>query len=582
MKYTLSDFNGRYHSMPNAVMDLLSGDAFLVFSRIYAHSKKTLCADDIYISAKTLSKLTRRSERKIAQSIKELEDIGFVFIKGSERGKRTFTINWEEIYKLSQFTSNISYDGVSELNEICHAGGDTIPFSQIPQEVLAKISAEYKYEPKSADIPAFNAQMSADSDKNIHQTAANSALNTKNAAVSTQSAANPVFNAEMSAVLSSLLQKMQQINPTNAENAAVLCNNASHYIVSDNGKFDLYVVLSNAEQIIASKLGINAIKLLFKSADISYISDKSADISDISGAENAADSKNLLTFVHTDKYIYKYNKDNHIERSSINIGDKNVSKKDWDETRDLSLPCFSQHEIDDILANSFYDSSSDKLIRFVYPQIEQDEVLLDERGNEIANIIPVSFFDNIIHRAITSLKEDDPDFNITEEQAKNIFGFEVVDMGEEFGYKIDPTKIRKIDVSLTSRTEKANSRRHGVDGRKAIHLFVDCIKEIGDNNVDNLTDAEIPVYAILKATEEGCDVEITKATFQLRLNEWIEKYDRPKDIFEEVLDKLPKRGNKIKLRPTALSVDYIVNLNIRLNQASDVEDLYAKKMAEQD
>lgn len=40
MKHSLADFKGRYHSMPSTIMDLLTGDAFLIFSRIYAHSKK--------------------------------------------------------------------------------------------------------------------------------------------------------------------------------------------------------------------------------------------------------------------------------------------------------------------------------------------------------------------------------------------------------------------------------------------------------------------------------------------------------------------------------------------------------------
>ena len=179
MKHSLADFKGRYHSMPSTIMDLLTGDAFLIFSRIYAHSKKTICEDEIQISAKTLSKLTRRSERKVAQSIKELEDIGFIFVKGSERGKRTYIINWDEIYKLNQFTSGISYEGIAKLNEICHSDNGITPFSQIPKNILDEISADFKYDSKSAANPALNTENAADSQIADNQSADISALNTK-------------------------------------------------------------------------------------------------------------------------------------------------------------------------------------------------------------------------------------------------------------------------------------------------------------------------------------------------------------------------------------------------------------------
>ena len=313
MKHSLADFKGRYHSMPSTIMDLLTGDAFLIFSRIYAHSKKTICEDEIQISAKTLSKLTRRSERKVAQSIKELEDIGFIFVKGSERGKRTYIINWDEIYKLNQFTSGISYEGIAKLNEICHSDNGITPFSQIPKNILDEISADFKYDSKSAansalntenaadsqiadnqsaDISALNTKMSADAQMRTGQSAANSALKDENAADENKTADISALKTEFAAVSPAIMQKMQQIYSLNAENAA----DSSHIILEQDGEIHLYVKLTGAEQIIARKIGINRIKLIFSSAANSALNTEMSADEKKSAANSALKDENLLTF----------------------------------------------------------------------------------------------------------------------------------------------------------------------------------------------------------------------------------------------------------------------------------------------
>lgn len=313
MKHSLADFKGRYHSMPSTIMDLLTGDAFLIFSRIYAHSKKTICEDEIQISAKTLSKLTRRSERKVAQSIKELEDIGFIFVKGSERGKRTYIINWDEIYKLNQFTSGISYEGIAKLNEICHSDNGITPFSQIPKNILDEISADFKYDSKSAANPALNTENAADLETSGNQSADISALNTKMSADGqtriVQSAANPALkdeiaadenktadisalNAEFAAVSPVTMQKLQQIYGLDTAIAA----DSSHIILEQDGEIHLYVKLSGAEQIIARKIGINSVKLVFPSAAISALNTEMSADGKKSAAISALKDKNLLTF----------------------------------------------------------------------------------------------------------------------------------------------------------------------------------------------------------------------------------------------------------------------------------------------
>lgn len=610
MKYSLADFKGRYHSMPNTIMDLLSGDAFLIFSRIYAHSKQTLCDSNIQISAKTLSKLTRRSERKIAQSIKELEDIGFIFTKGSERGKRTYTINWDEIYQLDQFTSNISYDGIAKLNEICHPEGGTIPFSQVSKEILAEISADFKFDnksvaniafnaenaadatnsEKSADIIALKAQMSADTTRQRHQSAAKSALKDENAADTNKTADISALNTEFAAVLFPLLQKCQQIS----------CNPASHFIVQEQNQCNLYVILSGSEQIIVENMGIDTVTLI-KSADISAksaaFSKKSADISALRG-------KNLLTFEHP---VYIYNKNNKNikakedfirEDDDLLSGSENMSQtktensqqsdkeieaiRDWFGSRDLTLPAIDSFKLEQILHNpDEYNTDADEIIRYVMDCIDYPH--MEEWG---AFYVLAKHLKTYIANAWLERKEiKGDDMTLSEQDAKNIFGFDFYEeqYGEPICY-VDLSKLR--DISAAPSSSNTPTRVRNDEDRKSRMLFIDSIQEIADLDVEKLSAAEYAILLMMDYVKDRTDNnqvrpdEITKSQYKDLLNEFSEKSGVLLDDLKNLWKEIPQKG-KVRLSAIQLLPNKIFQYNHQHNDLHDVEELYNKKMAEE-
>ena len=642
MKYSLADFKGRYHSMPNAIMDLLSGDAFLVFARIYAHSKQTLCEGDIQISAKTLSKLVRRSERKVAQSIKELEDIGFVFVRGSERGKRTYTINWDEIYNLDQFTSSITYDGVAKLNELCHPEGSIIPFSKVPRKVLAEISADFKYDGKSAANFALSAENAADSTTTRHKSADISALKAENAADSTnlsrksadisesadisalkdenaadlvkhnhKSAANFALSAENAADWVTLMQKCQQIT----------CNQSSHFVVQEQKQCNLYVILSGAEQIIAENLGIGTVTLV-KSAAFSALNDvssqKSAAFSAKSAAflEKSADisalkGKNLLTFEHPE-YIYnKYNKNINIygqkeilnqdkddlgldSDSSLELkpetrleNSQQSSKeieavRDWFGSRDLTLPAIDSLKLEQIMNDpDKYNNDSDEIIRYV-----MDCVGFSEMEDFGPFYVLASNLKKYIANAWLERKEIKGDeMNLSEQDAKNIFGFDLFEepSGELLCF-VDPSKLRDISVS-TSQGDKQTRVRNDEDRRSRV-LFIDSILEIADLDVEKLSAAEYAILLMMDYVKDRADNnqvrpdEITKSQYKDLLNEFSEKSGVPFEDLSKLWKEIPQKG-KVRLSAIQLLPNKIFQYNHQYNDQNSVEELYNKKMAEE-
>ena len=576
MKHSLADFKGRYHSMPSTIMDLLTGDAFLIFSRIYAHSKKTICEDEIQISAKTLSKLTRRSERKVAQSIKELEDIGFIFVKGSERGKRTYIINWDEIYKLNQFTSGISYEGIAKLNEICHSDNGITPFSQIPKNILDEISADFKYDSKSAANPALNTENAADLETSGNQSADISAL-----------------NAEFAAVSPVTMQKLQQIYGLDTAIAA----DSSHIILEQDGEIHLYVKLSGAEQIIARKIGINSVKLVFSSAANPALNTEMSADEKKSAAISALKDKNLLTFGTSVNIYNKYNNKNIYKGGEIQqdlnlslgndsgedpqLPSKNDFVRTWFDSRELSLPVLSLSDFEQIISQpKFRDGDEDEIIRYVWDSISFSE--MEEADNYR---FPAMELKRIIENAWVEQKEiKGDDMTLSEQDAKNIFGFDLEEQDGELFCIITPSKLR--DISCTTKESSVHTRVRNEQDRKSRISFIDSIQEIADIDIEKLSAAEYATLLMVDYVKERAENgqarpdEITKTQYRELLKDWAQTANVPENDLKLLWKEIPQKG-RVRLSYMQLLPDKIFKYNHEHDDCMDVEELYNKKMAEE-
>ena len=614
MKHSLADFKGRYHSMPSTIMDLLTGDAFLIFSRIYAHSKKTICEDEIQISAKTLSKLTRRSERKVAQSIKELEDIGFIFVKGSERGKRTYIINWDEIYKLNQFTSGISYEGIAKLNEICHSDNGITPFSQIPKNILDEISADFKYDSKSAANPALNTENAADLKTSENQSADISALNTKMSADGqtriVQSVANPALkdeiaadenktadisalNAEFAAVSPVTMQKLQQIYGLDTAIAA----DSSHIILEQGGEIHLYVKLSGAEQIIARKIGINSVKLVFSSAANPALNTEMSADEKKSAAISALKDKNLLTFGTSVNIYNKYNNKNIYKgeeikqdldlsldndpKESSQLPSKNDWVRAWFDSRDFSLPVLSSSDFEQIISQpKFRDGDEDEIIRYVWDSINFSEM---EEMDDYR--FPAIELKRIIEHAWTERKEiKGDDMTLSEQDAKNIFGFDLEEQAGELFCIIASSKLR--DISCTTKENPVHTRIRNEQDRKSRISFIDSIQEVADMDIEKLSAAEYATLLMVDYVKERAENgqarpdEITKTQYRELLKDWAQTANVPENDLKLLWKEIPQKG-RVRLSYMQLLPDKIFKYNHEHDDCMDVEELYNKKMAEE-
>ncbi len=270
------------------------------------------------------------------------------------------------------------------------------------------------------------------------------------------------------------------------------------------------------------------------------------------------------------------NKENHNERSEFNK-ETDMKILEWFNSRDLSFPDLSSSDFETIInLPDFADNDFDMAIREVWGYLQYDEDSPD-------NYIPVEYFKDILYRAWNDLKTINPDFSLSEQDMKNIFGFDVkMQNGEPVCY-VTPSKIKNINQSPSS---SRKIKRKGVEDRTSRLIFLESIRQVAEKDTNMLTDAEYAIWLMIEfvkereSNQQPRPSEVTKAVYEDLLKRFSNESKVSVEDLRTLWKELPQK-NTVKLHPQQLSVDKIINYNVQVNQASDVEELYNKKMAEQ-
>ena len=270
------------------------------------------------------------------------------------------------------------------------------------------------------------------------------------------------------------------------------------------------------------------------------------------------------------------NKENHNERSEFNK-ETDMKILEWFNSRDLSFPDLSSSDFETIInLPDFADNDFDMAIREVWGYLQYDEDSPD-------NYIPVEYFKDILYRAWNDLKTINPDFSLSEQDMKNIFGFDVkMQNGEPVCY-VTPSKIKNINQSPSS---SRKIKRKGVEDRTSRLIFLESLRQVAEKDTNMLTDAEYAIWLMIEfvkereSNQQPRPSEVTKAAYEDLLKRFSNESKVPVEDLRTLWKELPQK-NTVKLHPQQLSVGKIISYNVQVNQASDVEELYNKKIAEQ-
>jgi len=547
----LNFYKGHWSAIPHALAALTSGNAFLLLFNIIRSVPKSICSQPIFLSKSRLAAAMGVSYHTVNNSIKELEKLNLVSVKLSNGSATSFHINWDEVEKIHEVSSQITDEGWGAVRKmLCRNEGG---LQTIEKQNLDFIKQQYKraYAENAYAENAYAENAYAENAYAENAYAENAYA--ENAEVNNEPMQKlhrlttdlPRTYAEIAKVIDEPMQKLHRLITAYAENAEVMA--------------------MLKEKVM--QYGLDTLLTYAKTAKATYA--ESAEVGSSTYAKTAYSID-----------IYKIKKDDS-ERSSLNKGGEQKEKiEKWFEERDLSFPVLSSTDFETIInLSDFSDEDYDKAVRQVWGYLQYD----NNPENIESNFIPAELFMDCLYRAWNDLKEIDPAFSLSEQDMKNIFGFDLEEHNGELCCYITPSKLHNITIPATTISKPVRTRN--VKDRTCRRLFVEAVTEIAKQDEKLLSDAEYIVWQIIKTVEENkvnnqsrYD-EVTKLQYDNLVGVWSEETGIPVNDVKGLLKELPQKG-KISLSVSQLLPEKFFKYNHDHNDTANVEELFKQKLNE--
>lgn len=265
--------------------------------------------------------------------------------------------------------------------------------------------------------------------------------------------------------------------------------------------------------------------------------------------------------------------------------------RSWAEDRSCEgFEYLPGYELNNILNDpELYDSDYDIVLRNTWNDIQglyRDSVE-DSPGSEKI-LVPVQIFKTMLYRVLEEQYEINSQFKVTEQDAKNIFGFELTEQDGEPYYIIDPDEIRDINkpIVIKPQLKSRNVFDHASERVKKL-VYSECMAEVPEQD---FTRAEKAIRYMTNYVEERernktpRAEEMTPMQFPSFL-ESVSKYSNlPVDDLKILFSRLQKkkRVGLFYLKFNLLVIEEIIQFNHDRDEYGKVEELYCKKMAERE
>lgn len=265
--------------------------------------------------------------------------------------------------------------------------------------------------------------------------------------------------------------------------------------------------------------------------------------------------------------------------------------RSWAEDRSCEgFEYLPGYELNNILNDpELYDSDYDIVLRNTWNDIQglYSDSVEDSPGSEKI-LVPVQIFKAMLYRVLEEQYEINSQFKVTEQDAKNIFGFELTEQDGEPYYIIDPDEIRDINkpIVIKPQLKSRNVFDHASERVKKL-VYSECMAEVPEQD---FTRAEKAIRYMTNYVEERARnktpraEEMTPMQFPSFL-ESVSKYSNlPVDDLKILFSRLQKkkRVGLFYLKFNLLVIEEIIQFNHDRNEYGKVEELYCKKMAERE
>ncbi|KAB5040663.1 hypothetical protein GAD21_03495 [Bacteroides thetaiotaomicron] len=558
---TFSDkFDNHWKCIPYAMATLTSSDGFMILFHLlrrgYTDGDKTTCA----ISNKELADVMGTSISSVRRAIDTLKQLNLISCSQNKGALCTFYVNWSEIRAIHKVSSQISDKGWVYLRGLC-LNSEVRPISAIPLTILNDVVRQYPHTSLNMNTPSLNMNTPS---LNMNTPSLN--MNTPSLNMNTPSLNMNTPSLNMNTPSLNMNTPSLNMNtPSLNMNTPSLNMNTPSQIDEEKGE-DIEKL---SENIVKEQSNL----VQYEQGSAQYERGCAQYEQGCVHIERGSAHIEQQNKIYIDNIE---NKENHNERNEFNK-ETDMKILEWFNSRDLSFPDLSSSDFETIInLPDFADNDFDMAIREVWGYLQYDE---DSPGN----YIPAEYFKDILYRAWNDLKTINPDFSLSEQDMKNIFGFDVeMQNGEPVCY-VTPSKIKNINQSPSS---SRKIKRKGVGDRTSRLIFLESIRQVAERDTNMLTDAEYAIWLMIEfvkereSNQQPRPSEVTKTVYEDLLKRFSNESKVPVEDLRTLWKELPQK-NTVKLHPQQLSVDKIINYNVQVNQASDVEELYNKKMAEQ-
>lgn len=530
-KSNLSNIPGGFAVIPNALLGFLSNRACMVFLKIYQcqfilYNTEHNGALWVELSTPYLAKALNQHKKTIGLALDELIGLGVILCNHRHRKSVLYRINWEEIIFVCDILCNVNEDGRIKLMEMC-VGTDFTPMSRLSLDSIEPIKQAYpskqcsdKKYPNPNNVGVKNAPTSSCSDTFCTQP-----------------------------------NNVRTLFVPNIESSGKKCPNMEDSTESHDETTDNSNVLPQCSDTFCT------------------------EHQQCSGKKYPNIDNVRAFFDH--RYIYKeINKENMRERSSQYKEENNKNLLEYFSSRSFSFPGFDRTLYESFINQDLNEDDDDviKSIKQVWGQLGYDEELPEN------NYIDLGTFQKILFHSWQQLKQDFPDYSLSEHDMKNIFGFLIVEHEGESCLYIDPSKLQDISASTVQEEQGPSAKERKYSDRISRSMFVDCINEIADKNDELLTSSEFVALLLMDYVESSSTgnrpVEITKMAYKSLLAQLSDQSGVSVEDIQMLFKELPQKG-KVKLSPQQLSPDKFFQYNADHQQESEVEKLFKIKLAEQ-
>lgn len=537
---TLNMFAGKWGAVPYALSALTSGNSFLILFHIIRNSPKAIYDSSVKLSKSRLARLMHCSRNAVDTYTKQLEALNLIVVEGKVGSVLSFKINWEEVHLLSRFVSEINDEGWEKLYEACICGENIIPFSKLDADTCSKIQQVYKF-PTCSEFEQVETNES-ETCSEIEQVVEQLAQNLSRLMVTC---------SDFEQVEMLLAQKLSRFGLTCSKIQQVDANDSVLY--GNNG----------------NKIGQIGV---LTCSEFEQVEGETCSKNEQVGQKPAQNLSTVKIYKDNNIRSYKDFKKNH---------DKGGFLLDWALDRNLeNYDLLPDSEFENILSNpNFYSSSEDMLLREVWRDLLgfQDT---EENPQTDSFLVPVAVFRELLFRVMEELGEQHPDFHVTEQQAKNMFGFDVDTSHEEPMYMITSRSIRNITILPPARQRKGKDR--AIERAKNL-VFIECLEKIKDDELDLLSPAEYAILLLVDYVEDQKNKkipnpeELTKFAYEELVRDISHKSNLPVDDLKTMWKDLPVKGNKVYLHLQQLIVDKVWQYNHEHNESNYLEEIWKQK-----